>query len=116
MVRYYPHAIYRLPSSAHRTKTLHYVDANDDPLNGSCNVDDSRDCDKGCIISGTCSVDALKPALANRKSHTLHSYLKFHSSCGRLIVGWCVNYNDDDDCQTVMNIDVYLFMKWLSRT
>ncbi|KAF8307739.1 nuclease Le1 [Clavulina sp. PMI_390] len=33
------------------TKPLHYIDANDGPLNGSCSVSDLRDCDGHCILT-----------------------------------------------------------------
>ncbi|KAF9516984.1 hypothetical protein BS47DRAFT_1371553 [Hydnum rufescens UP504] len=33
------------------SKPLHFVDANDDPLGGSCSVSDSRDCGASCILS-----------------------------------------------------------------
>ncbi|KAF8311769.1 nuclease Le1 [Clavulina sp. PMI_390] len=33
------------------SQALHYIDANDSPLSGSCSVSDSRDCDGDCILT-----------------------------------------------------------------
>lgn len=35
-----------------RSQALHFIDANDDPLNHDCSVDDSRDCKGDCILTG----------------------------------------------------------------
>lgn len=35
-----------------RSKALHFIDANDDPLNHECSVVDSRDCLGDCIFTG----------------------------------------------------------------
>lgn len=32
---------------------MHYIDANDSPLSGSCSVSDARDCDGACILTGS---------------------------------------------------------------
>lgn len=53
-----------------RSSELHYIDAQDDPLHGECNVVDARDCGDHCILTGklrffnACEVRLLTTALA----------------------------------------------------
>jgi hypothetical protein len=43
---------FRYTKAGSYSRPYHFIDANDDPLNGGCNVDYARDCGSGgCVVS-----------------------------------------------------------------